>query len=441
MLTDRGELDRAVEAFHLALAIDPDNVPSLTTLCSVLCRQGKTDEAIAVGRRAVALQPDFAFAQHNLAVALCDNDEIEESLIKFRLVDTLAPNLVKAHMTLAHASLKSGDFARGWKEYEWRWGQNGFAWIESAGLLAARRWAGEELSDKSLMICAEQGLGDTIQFIRYLPLALTRAKRVILWVQPALKALFRNVEGVTLRGMDERSGGFYVYCPLLSLPPIFGTTPETIPPVAPYFRAEPAAVERWRTRLGQGRMRVGVCWQGMPDNAADKGRSFPLACLAPLAKVPGVRLISLQKNFGTEQLANLPEGMKVETLGDDFDAESGAFVDSAAVMETLDLVVTADTAIAHLAGSLARPTWIALEHAAEWRWGLGAADTPWYPSMRLFRQTAAGDWTGVFQQIAEALASRAFPDQTSAAPTPSPLMGEGWGGGENLFRVSVFPPP
>jgi tetratricopeptide (TPR) repeat protein len=406
VLMDRNDLDRAVAAFQKALASDPGNVVSLANLCMALRRQGKILEAIAAGRSAIALQPDSIPAQTNLATALSDNGEVEESLMRFRLALNLDPEMVDVHMILALAALSWGNFELGWSEYEWRWRQRDFAWIEQAGLSTAPKWTGEPLTDKVLMICAEQGLGDTIQFIRYLPLVLARARRVKLWVQPALKALLRNVEGVTLLGMNENAEGFAVYCPLMSLPRVFATTPQTIPPVVPYFHADRADVERWRTRLGQeGRLRVGICWQGKPGAEVDRGRSIPLAAFAPLARIPGVRLISLQKNFGAEQLANLPEGMNVETLGEDFDARPRAFLDTAAVLETLDLVVTSDTAIAHLAASLGRPTWMALQRIADWRWGIGQTHSPWYPSMRLFRQSKAGDWEGVFQEIAEALAA------------------------------------
>ncbi len=274
------------------------------------------------------------------------------------------------------------------------------------GILERPRWSGEDISDKTLLICCEQGLGDTLQFVRYVPRVVARAKQVIFWVQPALKALLRDIDGATLIGMDERPPAFDVYCPLLSLPRVFATTLATIPADAPYLGADAAAVARWRSRLGQEGFRIGVAWQGKPGVNVDLGRSIPLTAFAPLARTPGVRLISLQKNHGVEQIAALPDGMRVETLGPDFDNGEGAFLDAAAVMMNLDLVVTSDTAIAHLAGALARPTWVALKSCPDWRWMLGGA-SPWYPTMRLFRQSAAGDWDGVFAQMARELADLA----------------------------------
>jgi len=205
--------------------------------------------------------------------------------------------------------------------------------------------------------------------------------------------------------MDQRLPPFDVTCPLLSLPGVFGTLPHTIPASPGYVTADPAAVERWRNRLGEGGVRVGIAWQGKPGVQVDRGRSIPLASFAPLARIPGVRLISLQKNVGIDQLAQLPPGMQVETLGSDFDSGPGAFLDTAAVMMNLDLVVSSDTAVAHLAGALGRHTWLALKAVPEWRWGQTTERSPWYPTMRLFRQTEAGDWATVFASMANAFAA------------------------------------
>ena len=403
------KFDQAIDCYSRAVVHDPRHASAFNNLCDVWCSMGEIEKAIAAGRRAVALAPNVAVHQHNLAEALSrDNqrDNSEECLARYRFALSLDPHLAAAHMGLGVQLLNRGDFAQGWEEYEWRWRLKPWAWIRECGLSVKSRWEGEEIADKTLLICAEQGLGDTIQFVRYLPLVLAKAKRVIFWVQPELKALFRNLEGATLVGRDNSIDGVDVYCPLLSLPRIFGIRAETIPPVGPCIRSDSAAVARWRSRLGQGGFRVGISWQGTPGTAVDRGRSIPLASFAPLARIPGVRLISLQKNFGTEQLADLPEGMKVETLGDDFDVGSGAFLDAAAAMESLDLVITSDTAIAHLAGSLGRPTWTALKRFPDWRWGVSATASPWYPSMLLFRQTTTGDWDGVVQEIAAALAPR-----------------------------------
>ena len=387
---------------------------SLANLCAVLRMQGKLAEAVAMGRRAVALQPHFLTAQFNLAVALEDSGEWEESLAGFQRVLDLDPCVAEGHFALAQAYLRQGDFARGRAEYEWRLHLPEYGWMRRLPAFTEKpRWSGETIRDKTILISAEQGLGDTLQFIRYIPRVVARAHRVIFWVQPALKALLRNVEGVELVSMSEPHPSFDVYCPLLSLPGVFATTPGDIPPVEPCIEADPEAVERWRLRLGDHGFRIGVSWQGKPGASVDLGRSIPLAIFAPLARIPGVRLISLQKNAGVEQLLGLPDGMKVETLGEEFDNGEGAFLDTAAVMMNLDLVVASDTAIAHLAGTLGRPTWVALRRVPDWRWMLDRPDTPWYPTMRLFRQKVAGDWEGVFSEIAESVAARARGDYSS----------------------------
>ena len=205
-----------------------------------------------------------------------------------------------------------------------------------------------------------------------------------------------------IRLVDHAPDGetFDFQCALMSLPGLLGVSASNLPAEIPYLYAEPGLAARWAARLGGGGVTVGVCWQGNPDAVSEAGRSFPLRALAPLASLPGVRLISLQKTHGLDQLAALPAGMQVETLGEAFDDGPDAFVDTAAAMAGLDLVVTADTSIAHLAGALGRRVWVALKQAPDWRWGLDRADSPWYPTMRLYRQRARGDWTGVFEAIA-----------------------------------------
>jgi hypothetical protein len=206
---------------------------------------------------------------------------------------------------------------------------------------------------------------------------------------------------VELLAPDARPDAFDYVCPLMSLPLAFGATPQAVPAPIPYLKAEPDRIARWAQRIGAQGLRIGVCWQGSTAAyALPMQRSFPLATLAPIAAQPGVRLISLQKHDGLEQLANLPPGMAVETLSEDFDAGPDAFLDTAAAMQTCDLVITADTAVAHLAGALGVRTWIGLPFVPDWRWGLQGEAAPWYPSVRLFRQARAGDWASVVAQMA-----------------------------------------
>lgn len=273
-------------------------------------------------------------------------------------------------------------------------------------------WTGQDVAGKRVFLYAEQALGDTIQFARFLGPVERLGAEVILGVPPGLGPLFACLDGAgAIVRPGEKLPEFDLHAPLMSLPNILGFVPGRSPSRVPYLSADPARVERWSGRLPGDGVRVGIAWQGNPL-APDQGRHISLRAFAPLSRVSGVTLISLQKGAGLEQLTGLPAGMTVATLGAEFDAGPDLFVDTAAVMMKLDLVVTSDTAVAHLAGALGRPVWVALRHVPDWRWMLLREDSPWYPSARLFRQTASGDWAGVFAQIAAALADFAAEAQT-----------------------------
>jgi hypothetical protein len=272
--------------------------------------------------------------------------------------------------------------------------------------LQTPHWTGaEDLNGKILAITAEQGLGDTLQGVRYAALAQARGAKVILYVQPPLVALLRDhlapaVEAVIAQGSEMPAHDYQVG--MMSLPYVFGTELHTVPAQTPYLKADPALVARWRDRLGAQGLRIGICWQG-GQPGGDMGRSFPVRMLAGIARLPGVRLIALQKGAGLKQLEDLPPGMQIEMPGEDFDNGPDAFLDSAAVMENLDLVISSDTSIIHLAGALGRPAWLAAKFVPEWRWLLAREDSVWYPSLRLFRQKAVGDWGSVFTRMEDEL--------------------------------------
>jgi phage/conjugal plasmid C-4 type zinc finger TraR family protein len=305
----------------------------------------------------------------------------------------------EAYKRRATLRLLQGDYRRGWEDYE-------------TSLLHARRhadgplqdiayWAGQPLRGKSILLSEPSGLGDTIQFWRFLPQIAAMGARISFL---GLERMFRLLRSSpwAVRMLSERPAGeaFDYRCELWSLPRLLRTGLDDIPDAVPYLAADPDATARWSQWLGAGHFNIGVCWQGNPDRKIDAGRSIPLAAFAPLARVPGVRLVSLQKNFGLEQLDRLPAGMTVLDPGPEFDAGSDAFIDSAGLMQALDLVVTSDTSLAHLAGALGRPTWVGIKYAPEWRWLLDRPDSPWYPTLRLFRQPRQGDWAGVFDAMA-----------------------------------------
>jgi hypothetical protein len=288
-----------------------------------------------------------------------------------------------------------GAWAEGLKEFEWRKQRLDV----KDDYLTGAEWTGaEDLVGKTLLIRAEMGLGDTIQFVRYAALAQQRGARVVLAVQPPLVRLMSE------NLMPPAAAVIEKYAPpppydyqiaSMSLPLAFGTTVENAPHDAPYLKPDPARAAAWKERLGGHGFKIGICWRGGRPGS-DMGRTFPLPLLASIAALPGVRLISLQRGEGETQLKSLPPGMTVETLGEDFDAGPDAFLDTIAVMQSLDLVITCDTSIAHLAGALARPLWMATKLVPEWRWLLHRGDSVWYPTARLFRQQAVGDWSGAF---------------------------------------------
>ena len=289
-----------------------------------------------------------------------------------------------------------GNFAEGWPEYEWRWRMPGIKLATTRQPL----WEGQSPLGKTMLLIAEQGMGDTIQFIRYA--ALIQAAGVVVDCPATLHPLLRQTPGIDrlVAGEgDQQSIDYQVR--LLSLPAHFGTRLETIPAAIPYVFAEPERIADWQKNLAHWPgFKVGITWQGNPDFMGDYYRSVPLAAFAPLAQRPNVTLFSLQKGHGREQLAALADRFEIVDLGSSLDEEGGAFVDTAAVMMNLDLVITSDTAAAHLAGALGVSVWVALQRTPNWRWLLDRRDSPWYPTMRLFRQSELGNWTDVFEQIA-----------------------------------------
>jgi hypothetical protein len=305
--------------------------------------------------------------------------------------------------------LVAEDYERGWPAYEGRLRIPGF--VPQPNI---PRWKGEPLAGRTLMLLAEQGLGDTIHFVRYARALKKQGARIVLACQAALGRLLASAPGV-----DELyilgSAGELPPCdfciPLLSVPGALGTTAATIPREVPYLSADPELVARWRADLaGVDGFKIGIAWQGSRSFDLDRWRSIPLAQFAPLARLPGVRLISLQKGFGSEQVALVD--FPVLDIAGRLDEVAGPFLDTAAVIRNLDLVVTANTAIAHLAGALGVPVWLALQFSPDWRWLRDRDDSPWYPTMRLFRQTAIGQWSDVFKRIAKAIPPRHVETET-----------------------------
>ena len=394
-------LNEALACYDRALAIKPHFLEALNNRSAALQRLNRFDEALAASDEAIALKPDCVEAFFNRGNALVDMNRSEEALASYDRALALRPDYADATFHRGITALLRGDFATGWRGYESRW---------SRANAPARRvtapipvWAGENISGRKILVYAEQSSGDIIQFARYLTLLAAAGAHVTFLAPLRLARLLQSL-GPTVRVMTAYPTGesFDYQSALMSLPFAFGTTVENIPRQTPYLRAEPDRMRRWKSRLGDHGFKIGIAWRGS-DASIRSGRSFALSEYRAISEIPNVRLISLQYNLGAEQLCDAPTGMAVETLGDDFDAGDDAFLDTAAVMENLDLVISPDTSIAHLAGALNRPIWLALPYSAEWRWLLDRFDSPWYPSMQLFRQHHRGDWRDVFSDMAAEL--------------------------------------
>jgi tetratricopeptide (TPR) repeat protein len=387
------ELDRAID-------IDPQSADAHSNRGAALLALDRVDEALVAQQRALELKPDHADSHYNLGAACQVRGDWEEAICHYHDALRLKPDYAEAHYSNALIRLTRGEFAAGWRGYEWRLRCKRFV---PRGF-SQPRWDGSPLSGRTLLVHAEQGLGDTIQFVRYVRLLAGRDARVIVEVPKALHRLLLQSGFDNLIPRGEPLPHCDVQIPLLSLPLALTESIGGIPAEVPYLTADPALVADWAQRLKplEG-IRIGINWQGNPEYTFDRFRSVPLAQFAPIAAVPGVRLISLQKQVGLEQIAEAADRFEVLDLDGQLDVSSGPFLDTVAVMKNLDLVISSDSAVAHLAGALGVPVWLATSYAAEWRWQVDRPDCPWYPTMRLFRQPALHDWGSVFEQMAEGL--------------------------------------
>ncbi len=383
----------AAELIEQAIRANPDEALFLHHLQEVYRRLGRLDEALVAGRRAVAAFPQEAMLWANLAAIHRDRLELDEAVAPAQHALALQPDLAEAHLALAEIWLLAGDFERGWAEYEWRFG------ISGAGPLMAPTdqpaWQGQALSGRLLLI-GDQGFGDVIQFSRYIPLAAARCGVVAVACAPEMQGLLQQIwPALAVFGRWEKGIACEAWAPLSSLPRLCGKMPA--PRV--YLRADATCVAKWAERLatalpGPG-LRVGIVWAGSPEHQNDGKRSTQFTTFAALLSVPGLRLVSLQRGQAQLQLAG----------ADVYDAGSALedFTETMGLLGALDLLITVDTAVAHLAGAMGRPVWILLPYAPDWRWLLHRADTPWYPTARLFRQQTPGDWAHVVAEVVVAL--------------------------------------
>jgi tetratricopeptide (TPR) repeat protein len=425
VLAKMEQLDDAIACYRQALGLKPDYAEAHNNLGVALGNQGQLEESVASFRQAVSLKPDYAEAYYNAGLVLAKSGaalvrpaKLDDAIACYRQALLIKPDHAEAHKDLALAWLLLGNFEQGWPEYEWRWK----CAERHLRQLPGPSWDGAPLAGRTILLHAEQGLGDTLQFIRYAPLVRQvghvsnvppqHGGKVLVICQQQLLSLLASCPGIDgLLAWESALPDFDVHVPLLSLPGIFGTTLATIPAKVPYLSADPELVERWRRELdglpaqplprrGRESIKVGIAWQGNPEHKQDRQRSLALAHFESLARLPGIRLFSLQVGPGTQQLRDLGGRFPVTDLGSRFDPAS--FQDAAAVVTVLDLVISVDSAIAHLAGALGIPVWVLLPLVPDWRWMLDRDDSPWYPTMRLFRQREPGDWTQVFRQVVDA---------------------------------------
>jgi tetratricopeptide (TPR) repeat protein len=440
-LRDAGRVDEAVDVFRHAIATQPDALRLCFQLANLLVATGRPALAIAEYQACIALKPDFADAMNNLGLALRElnrpaeeeaayrqaiairpacfgainnlgsallqKNELDDAISMFRQAVVLKPEMAQAHYNLATALLSRGDFDEGWHEYEWR--------IQTHPMSRYRqfrqpRWTGQPLYGKTILLHAEQGFGDTLQFCRYAPLVAQAGGQVVLACQKELCQLMTSLNGVAQIVPNDAPTlpDFDFHCPLPSLPLVFKTTLQSIPSAIPYIHADPELSRRYRQRLSaaSAKLKIGIAWAGSPTHGNDRHRSMPLAEFALLGSVQSEAwFCGLQKGRAVEQLCFKEHQIEIE----DFSAGLGDFAETAALVANVDLVISVDTSLIHLAGALGKPVWVLLAFAPDFRWMLRRDDSPWYPSARLFRQAKPGDWDSVMKQVADMLKKMATP--------------------------------
>ena len=394
-----GHPDDAVDLIRNAIALNRRIPEFHCNLGTALQNQAKLDEAVASYRRALALKPNFTDALSNLGNILLHQGKPAEAAVCYRKAIDLQPDFPEAHFNHSTVLLLEGKFHHGWQEFEWRWRRKDFELRHPVH----SRWRGDDLNGRTILLHAEQGLGDSIQFVRYAPLVARRGATVLVEAQRPLVTLFSGMEGVSgVFAQGDRLPAFDYHCPFMSLPLAFATTLDTIPSTMPYLRADAERVAGWRRRVAPlPGLRVGLVWAGTPlpsqlwAHAMDQRRSITLDHFANFAAMDGVSFVSLQKGKAAFQTKTPPAGLAIQ----DWTNELNDFADTAALVEALDLVIGVDTSVIHLAGALGKPVWLINRFDTCWRWLLERDDSPWYPTLRQFRQQSPGDWNSVLSRV------------------------------------------
>lgn len=394
LLIDQDQLKAAEGLLRRAIELDPNALNAYSNLATTLTRQGDVAGAVACFQKVLMTNPKHVPALSSLGFMHDSLGDEEGAEAFFRLAFEVEPDAPNVQFNLSATLLSHGDFTRGWNFYERRWELRQF--VKRPRRTLQPQWQGESIRGKRIFLYPEQGLGDTIQCVRYVPLLAARGAEVILEVQPGLERLMKSIAGVShVHRPGQYRGSYDLHCPLMSLPRAFGTDLSNIPADVPYLTPDSLDVERWAERVDSPGLRVGLVWSGNPSHTRDRLRSIPLQQLREILAVPGVRFYALQKGPGLRQLTEVAESLRPVVL----DEELKDFGDTAAAIANFDLVITVDTAVAHLAGALGKPVWILVAKSADWRWLRDRTDSPWYPTAKLFRQEVLGDWTDVLEQL------------------------------------------
>ncbi len=392
----QGKDVQALDCLHKAILLKPDYAEALDNLGVILRKQGMLVEAVEQGNKAVISNPGFASGYNNLGLALRDLGQLEAAITNFKRALEISPDLAEAHNNLGLAYLLRGDFKAGWEAYRWRHKIQGGP--PAATHLAKPVWTGDALSGRTLYIYPEQGFGDVIQFSRYIPIIANTGARIIYRVSPLLAKLIEQIDGDfeinDEAGPEPSPKDYDVHASLLDLPRLLNTIQSTIPGHCPYIEVDTNFAAHWKSRIGESKtFRIGLIWAGQPQHENDRNRSINPVALKPLADIAGVSLYSLQ--MGRDGEAAHVFADRITDLTNDI----RSFADTAAAMRNLDLIISVDTSAAHLAGAIGCRVWTLLPFLPDWRWQLDRTDSPWYPTMELFRQPSPGDWSAVIENV------------------------------------------
>jgi tetratricopeptide (TPR) repeat protein len=397
----QGRLDEEAACYQKAIQLDPRSAAAFFNLGHYFFEKEQFDKALACYEKVSLLNPNSPYPYLNMGLVLTIKGLYDQAMSSYEKAIRVEPENSEAHWNLANVLLLTGNFERGWKEYVWLWKTNDY--IKRRRNFTQPSWDRPEtdIRGRTLLLYAEYGFGDTIQFIRYAPLIAERGAKVIVECQRDLASLLQNTEGIQeVIPYGEQLPEFDSHCSLMMLPALFNTAIGDIPNKVPYLDRQPVLIRKWREKLGDdtAKLKAGIAWSGV----STRKKFCPLETFAPLAQLTGISFYSLQKGEAVKEASHPPNGMRIY----DYTEEMNDFSDTAALIENLDLVISIDTSVAHLAGALGKPVWTLLPFVPDWRWMLNRNDSPWYPTMKLFRQPAHGDWESVIARIAETLQTK-----------------------------------